>query len=75
MLKKISIVFSIVCLSFFLRLPAFAFTIPVENVFSDIDTSYKYYHELQTLFDKGMIFPDGDGKLNPSKLLPRDEFV
>ncbi|MDR1988215.1 MAG: hypothetical protein LBQ24_05835 [Candidatus Peribacteria bacterium] len=32
----------------------------IEEVFSDIDTNYEYYNELQTLYDKGMIFPDSN---------------
>ena len=47
----------------------------VEDVFSDISKDYKYYNELQTLYDKGMIFPDQSWKFNAKKLLNRDEFV
>jgi len=47
----------------------------VEDVFSDIDWNYKYIEQLQKLYDKGMIFPDSDWKLNPYRLLTRDEFV
>lgn len=50
-------------------------SIPVENIFSDISKDYKYYNELQTLYDKWMIFPDNEWKFNPQKLLNRDEFV
>jgi hypothetical protein len=49
--------------------------IPIEDIFSDITPSYKYYKEVQELYDRGMIFPDENGKLNPQKLLTRDEFV
>jgi len=52
-----------------------AFSIPVENVFSDIKVNYKYYDELQTLYDKWMITPDSNWKFNPNKLLNRDEFI
>jgi len=52
-----------------------AASIPVENVFSDIDADYQYYDELQALYDRGMIFPDSDGKFNPYSLLERDDFV
>jgi hypothetical protein len=51
------------------------YQIPIENVFSDITKDYPYYNELQTLYDKSMIFPDNEGKFNPYKLLTRDEFV
>lgn len=54
---------------------AFSASIPVEQVFSDISKDYKYYNELQTLYDKGMIKPDSEWKFNPKKLLNRDEFV
>jgi hypothetical protein len=61
---------------FFLFSPAFAETIiPVEDIFSDINKDYKYYKEVQELYNRGMIFPDENGKLNPEKLLTRDEFV
>ncbi len=49
--------------------------IKVEDVFSDISQDYKYYNELQTLYDRGMIFPDSDWKFSARKLLNRDEFV
>ncbi|MCD5380558.1 PKD domain-containing protein [Candidatus Gracilibacteria bacterium] len=53
----------------------FASQIKIEDVFSDISKDYKYYNELQTLYDKGMIFPDQSGKFNAKRLLNRDEFV
>lgn len=53
----------------------FSASIPVEQIFSDIKKDYKYYNELQVLFDKWMIYPDSEGRLNPKKLLNRDEFV
>jgi len=53
----------------------YAISIPVEQVFSDIKKDYKYYNELQDLYDKWMIFPDSNWKFNPNKLLTRDEFV
>ena len=54
---------------------AFSASIPVEQVFSDVSKDYKYYNELQTLYDKGMITPDNQWRFNPKKLLNRDEFV
>jgi hypothetical protein len=60
MIKKIFFTFLFFILSFFLNTGVFADSIPVENVFADIDTDYTYYKELQTLYDKGMIFPDGE---------------
>ncbi len=53
----------------------FAVSTPIEKVFKDIDKDYKYYYELQTLYDKWMFFPDKNGNFNPNKLLKRDEFI
>lgn len=47
----------------------------VENVFSDISADYEYRDELQLLYDRGMIYPDEQGRFNPYGLLKRDEFV
>jgi len=61
---------------FFTLLPGvFASQVRVENVFSDISADYKYRDELQLLFDRGMVFPDENGRFNPYQLLNRDEFV
>jgi hypothetical protein len=53
-MKNLGIIFKIFFT--FVVLAVFSFvkaaSIPVENVFSDISSSYKYYHELQTLYDK-----------------------
>ncbi|MDD2907648.1 MAG: PKD domain-containing protein [Candidatus Gracilibacteria bacterium] len=73
MFKKIVCFFILYFIIFLGR--SFADSVPVEQVFSDISKDYKYYNELQTLYDKGMIFPDSDGRFNPQKLLNRDEFV
>ena len=75
MLKKIFIFIVLLILQFILWNNIFAEQIPVEKVFTDINKNYKYYNELQTLYDKWMIFPDENWKLNPKKLLNRDEFV
>lgn len=74
MLKKI-ILFLLTYFLLFLNSTSAAVSIPVENVFSDISTEYWYYNELQTLYDRGMVFPDEDGDFNPLRLLNRDEFV
>lgn len=60
---------------FFLIPSASAAQILVENVFSDIDSDYQYRDELQLLYDRGMIYPDEEGKFAPYSLLNRDEFV
>ena len=52
-----------------------AASIPIEEVFSDIDTDYQYYNQLQYMFDNWVISPDKDWKFNPKQLLNRDEFV
>ena len=75
MIKKIFFTFLILLLGFFIKPEIFADSIPVENVFVDIDTDYKYYKELQTLYDKWMIFPDSEWKFAPYDLLNRDQFV
>lgn len=72
MLKKIFLSFSLML--------AFAWTtyadkVLVENIFSDIDKNYEYREELQKLYDRGMIIPDGSGKFSPKAYLNRDEFV
>ncbi len=72
MLKKILFIFTLITLSLW---RVFADSIPVEEVFSDIDSDYKYISELQTLYDKWMISPDSDWKFNPYQLLTREEFV
>jgi len=50
MLKKI-ITFLFFFLIVFLS-KTYAVSIPVEQVFTDIDKNYKYYNELQVLYDK-----------------------
>jgi S-layer homology domain len=49
--------------------------LPIDEVFSDIKKDYKYYNEVQELYNRWILFPDSDGKLRPEKLLERDEFV
>jgi len=49
--------------------------IPIQDAFNDIKVNYKYYNELQTLYNKWMIFPEDDGGFHPEKLLHRDDFV
>ncbi len=53
--------------------PAFAWNI--ESVFTDIKNDYKYYDELQYLYDKWVFIPDTNNKFNPQSTLQRDEFV
>ena len=74
-MKKIFIIFILLFSQFLLWNNIFGAQVPVEKVFTDIDKNYKYYNELQTLYDIWMIFPDENWKLNPKKLLNRDEFV
>lgn len=72
--KKLILLF-LIFLSFWFFSSFADITIPVEDVFSDITRDYTYYDEVQELYDRGMIFPNEEGKLNPHKLLTRDEFV
>ena len=75
MKKILFLIFLSLTFMFWSMQAALASTIPVENVFSDIESDYKYYDELQALYDRGMIFPDAEGRFNPYSLLERDEFV
>ncbi len=79
MFKKLLIIFlliiSIFSVFFLVWNNTSANSIKVENIFSDIDSNYEYLNELQTLYDKWMIFPDSDWRFNPRALLNRDEFV
>lgn len=72
MFKKL---FLFLCLLFLFFWNVFAQEIKVENVFSDINSDYKYLNELQTLYDKWMIVPDANWKFNPYQLLTREDFV
>lgn len=49
--------------------------IPVEKVFKDIDKNYKYYDELQSLYDRWIFSPDKNWNFNKKDFLNRDEFV
>lgn len=76
MLKKLFKFFVILLLVFTLKTVVFSESIiPVENVFLDIKSDYKYHLELQTLYDKWIVEPESDHKFHPDKLLNRDEFV
>lgn len=70
-MKKTKILIFII-LSLFFKI---SFAENIENVFSDIDKNYKYYNELQSLYDKWMISPERDSKFNPYSLIKRDDFV
>lgn len=74
MLRKILLIIVLI-FSFFIKTDIFAFSVPVQNVFSDIKSDYKYIKELQTFYDKWMIVPDSYWKFNPYDLLNRDDFV
>lgn len=75
MLKKIILIFFVLITSLYSQAVFSAYSIPVQDVFSDIKSDYKYLNELQTFYDKWMIVPDSDWKFNPRELLNRDEFV
>ncbi len=63
------------CILFWFAWVTHADKILVENLFSDIDANYIYRDELQKLYDRGMIIPDGSWKFWPNEYLNRDEFV
>lgn len=48
---------------------------PIHKIFKDIDENYKYYDELQILYDRWIIFPDKNWNFNPKSKITRDEFV
>ncbi len=72
-MKYIKTIFFLIILT--LSFKAYSDLIPIENIFSDINSSYKYYKELVDLYDRQAIYPDSDWKFNPEKLLKRDEFI
>ena len=47
----------------------------IEDVFTDINSNYKYLSELQLLYNKGIIKPNLHNKFKPYELLTREEFV
>jgi len=47
----------------------------IENLFKDVKKDYKYYNELQILYDKWIILPDSDWNFNPNSLVTRQEFI
>lgn len=59
---------------FFYIFQTFAFD-KVEDIFEDIPVDYPYLHELQTLYEKGVIWPTLDKKFHPNDGINRDEFV
>ncbi len=75
MKKTLFLTLSFIILIFSWVFSLSANAIQIENIFSDIDTDYKYYTELQTFYERWMISPDSDGKFSPYWLLERDEFV
>ncbi len=75
MQKIINIILLFFVFLFFWFSSVFSVQIKVEDIFQDISKNYKYYNELQTLYDRWMISPDSNGKFNAKKLLDRDEFV
>jgi hypothetical protein len=52
MIKKYILIFLVFVLSLFNISSVFADSIPVENIFSDIDADYRYINELQILYDR-----------------------
>lgn len=48
---------------------------PIDLVFKDINKNYKYYDELQFLYDRWIFYPDKNWNFNPWQFLKREEFV
>lgn len=67
--------FLIFCLVFWIYASVFAAWEKVEEVFYDLDASYEFRDELQTLYDRWMIVPDISGTFWADNFLNRDEFV
>ncbi len=53
----------------------FSSNIPVERVFDDIDSNYEYHDELQALYDREIILPNVNWKLEPYSLVKKDDFI
>lgn len=71
--KKIFLFFIILIISLFSVNNIYA--IWVDEVFTDITKDYKYYDELQNLYDKGIIKDNVDGFFFSDEPLRRDDFV
>lgn len=69
-LKILFIIFNLFIFKF-----VFALSTPVDQVFTDIESDYKYYNELQYLYDNKAISQNKNEKFDPYRLLTRDEFV
>lgn len=74
-MKKLLFLFTYIIYSLFTIHFSLASSVPVEQVFSDINKDYKYYNELQDLYNRWIISPDENWEFNPQKLLTRQEFV
>lgn len=72
-MKILKYIFFIIFLCFFSI--SKANQVPVDFVFKDINKNYKYYNELQSLYDRWIIFPDENWNFDAKKNLTRDEFV
>ncbi len=53
----------------------FSSNVLVEDVFTDVDSNYKYRDELQTLYDNEIIQSNLDWKFNPYQVVKRDDFM
>jgi len=70
LLRTIILIFSL-----FIIKSIFSAFISVDIIFSDINSDYKYFNELQELSNNQVFYPDESGNFNPNELLNRDEFV
>lgn len=74
-MKIFKILFFALFLNFFSIFLVSASDAKIENIFKDIDKNYKYYNELQVLYERWIIQPDKNGNFNPNATLTREEFV
>ncbi|MFA5916733.1 MAG: S-layer homology domain-containing protein [Candidatus Gracilibacteria bacterium] len=74
-MKSIILKIVIFIFALFIIHSIFSAFIPIDTVFNDINKDYKYFNELQELYNKQVFYPDESGKFNPNKILTRDEFV
>ncbi len=71
-LKEIKKILIIIFLSFF---SVNTFAENIENIFSDINPDFKYYSQMQTLYNNWIIKANNIKLFEPEKILTRDEFI
>ncbi len=74
-MKSIILKIVIFIFALFIIHSIFSAFVPVDTVFNDINKDYKYFNELQELYNKQVFYPDENDKFNPNNLLRREEFI